>query len=65
MRQAQAELAYVTRVMTMGELAVSIAHEANQPLAAVITNGNAALRWLPTLTPNVEEARAASAALWL
>jgi signal transduction histidine kinase len=43
----------------MGELAASIAHEVNQPLAAVITNGNAALRWLAAPTPNVPEAREA------
>jgi C4-dicarboxylate-specific signal transduction histidine kinase len=58
-RQAQAELAHVTRVTTMGELAASIAHEVNQPLAAVITNGNASLRWLAAPTPNVDEAREA------
>jgi PAS domain S-box-containing protein len=59
LRKAQAELAHVTRVTTMGELAASIAHEVNQPLAAVITNGNAALRWLAAPTPNVDEAREA------
>jgi PAS domain S-box-containing protein len=59
LRKAQAELAHVTRLTTMGELAASIAHEVNQPLAAVITNGNASLRWLAAHTPNVEEARAA------
>ena len=41
--EAQAELARVARLTTMGELAASIAHEINQPLAAVVTNGNAAL----------------------
>jgi PAS domain S-box-containing protein len=46
LRQAQAELAHVTRVTTMGELAVSIAHEINQPIAGVVINGNACLRWL-------------------
>ena len=46
MQEAQAELAQVARLTTMGELAGSIAHEINQPLAAVVTNGNAALRWL-------------------
>ena len=46
LRQAQAELAHVTRVTTMGELTASIAHEVNQPLAAVIANANASLRWL-------------------
>ena len=58
-RQAQAELAHVTRVMTMGELTASIAHEINQPLAAMVTNGNACLRWLTRATPNLEEAREA------
>jgi PAS domain S-box-containing protein len=46
LRQAQAELAHVTRVTTMGELAASIAHEVNQPIAGVVINGNACLRWL-------------------
>jgi PAS domain S-box-containing protein len=59
LRKAQAELAHVTRLTTMGELAASIAHEVNQPLAAVITNGNASLCWLATQTPNVDEARKA------
>jgi signal transduction histidine kinase len=59
MHQAQAELAHVTRVMTMGELTASIAHEVNQPLAAIVTNGNACLRWLARATPNLEEAREA------
>ena len=59
LREAQAELAHVTRVMTMGELAASIAHEVNQPLAAVVTNANACLRWLAGATPNLDEAREA------
>src|SRR5438128_735988 len=59
LRKAQVELAHVTRVMTMGELAASIAHEVNQPLAAVVTNGNACLRWLAGATPNLDEAREA------
>ena len=59
LRKAQVELAHVTRVMTMGELAASIAHEVNQPLAAVVTNGNACLRWLAGPTPNLDEAREA------
>jgi GAF domain-containing protein len=46
LRRAQAELAHVTRVTTMGELAASIAHEVNQPIAGVLLNGNASLRWL-------------------
>jgi PAS domain S-box-containing protein len=57
LRQAQAELAHVTRVTTLGELVASIAHEVNQPLAAVTTNGNACLRWLARDLPNLEEAR--------
>ena len=59
LREAQTELAHVTRVTTMGELAASIAHEVNQPLAAVVTNANACLRWLAGGTPNLEEAREA------
>jgi PAS domain S-box-containing protein len=46
LRQAQVELAHVTRVTTLGELTASIAHEVNQPLAGVIGNGAACLRWL-------------------
>src|SRR5882672_3449068 len=59
LREAQAELAHVTRVTILGELAASIAHEINQPLAAVITNGSACLRWLAGATPNLDEAREA------
>jgi len=59
LREARVELAHVTRVMTMGELAGSIAHEVNQPLAAVVTNANACLRWLAGATPNLDEARQA------
>jgi two-component system, LuxR family, sensor kinase FixL len=59
LHQAQAELAHLTRVMTVGELAASIAHEVNQPLTAVITNGNAGLRWLARDPPNLEEAQEA------
>ena len=57
MHEAQAELARVARLTTMGELAASIAHEINQPLAAVVANGNAALRWLAHAPPNLEETR--------
>jgi C4-dicarboxylate-specific signal transduction histidine kinase len=56
-RTMQAELAHVGRVTTMGELAASIAHEVSQPLAAVVTNANACLRWLANEPPNVPEAR--------
>ena len=54
---AQSELAHVTRVTSMGELMASIAHEVNQPLSAIVTNGSAAQRWLAAETPNLEEAR--------
>jgi C4-dicarboxylate-specific signal transduction histidine kinase len=53
---AQAELARVARLTTIGELAASIAHEINQPLPAIATNGHAALRWLGHAMPNVSEA---------
>src|SRR5437870_3452611 len=60
LRETQAALAHVTRVMTMGELAASIAHEVNQPLAGVVINGNACLRWLAGESPNLPEAREAA-----
>jgi NO-binding membrane sensor protein with MHYT domain len=59
LRQAQSDLAHVTRVTTLGELTASIAHEVNQPLAAVVTNAEACLRWLDRGTPNLDEARRA------
>ncbi len=59
LRQAQADLARVNRVTTMGELTASLAHELNQPIAAAITNANTCLRWLTRDHPDVEEARAA------
>jgi PAS domain S-box-containing protein len=59
LREAQTELAYVSRVTTIGELAVSIAHEVNQPLAGIVTNANASLRWLAADSPNLAEAREA------
>jgi C4-dicarboxylate-specific signal transduction histidine kinase len=57
--EAQAELAHISRVTTMAEMAASIAHEINQPLAAVVTNGGASLRGLSSDPPNLDEARAA------
>jgi two-component system, LuxR family, sensor kinase FixL len=60
LRQAQADLAYMTRVTTMGELTASLAHEVNQPIAAAVTNANACLRWLQGDTPSLDEARAAA-----
>jgi PAS domain S-box-containing protein len=59
LQKAQTELAHLTRVMTMGELAASIAHEVNQPLTAVITNAHACSRWLSGQRPNFDEAREA------
>lgn len=59
LQEVQSELMHVTRVMTLGELTASIAHEVNQPLAAIVTNGNATLRWLGGATPNLSEARQA------
>lgn len=55
----QAELARATRLTTMGEIAAMIAHEIKQPLAAIVRNGGAGLRWLASPSPNVEEANAA------
>jgi len=60
LRQAQADLARVSRVNTMGELTASLAHEVNQPIAAASTNANTCLRRLAGDTPNIEEARAAA-----
>jgi C4-dicarboxylate-specific signal transduction histidine kinase len=57
LRQVQAELAHVTRVTTLGELVASIAHEVNQPIAAVVTNAEAALRFLGRHPPDLEEVR--------
>jgi signal transduction histidine kinase len=57
LRETQAELAHLNRVMTVGELTASIAHEINQPLAAIVMNGNAALRWLAFDPPNLAKAR--------
>ena len=60
LRKAQAELAHVTRVTTLGELTASIAHEVNQPLSGIVLNGNACLRWLGGVSPNLDEAREAA-----
>jgi PAS domain S-box-containing protein len=60
LRQAQADLAHVNRVTTMGELTASLAHEVNQPIAAAVTNANTCLRWLTRDHPDMEEARAAA-----
>jgi C4-dicarboxylate-specific signal transduction histidine kinase len=57
LREAQTELAHVNRVATMGQLAASIAHEINQPIAAAVTNANSGLLWLAAQPPDLEEAR--------
>ena len=57
LREAQNELAHVSRLTMMGELAASIAHEVNQPLAGMLTNANASLRWLAGDSPDLAEAR--------
>lgn len=58
--RARAELASLMRRTTMGELATSIAHEVNQPLAALVIDANACLRWLAATPPNLDEAQAAA-----
>ena len=59
LRAAQAELAHVNRVTTMGQLTASIAHEVNQPISATVTNAQAALRWLAADPPDMDEVRQA------
>jgi C4-dicarboxylate-specific signal transduction histidine kinase len=56
-REVQAELAHANRVATMGQLAASIAHEVNQPIAATVANAWAALRWLSAEPPELDEIR--------
>ena len=60
LRNAQAELARVARLTTLGELAASLAHEINQPLTAVATSGDACLRWLNRDEPDLASARDAA-----
>jgi len=57
LHQAQAQLMHVARVTTLGELTASIAHEVNQPLAGVVSSGNACVNWLTNQPPNIEKAR--------
>ena len=59
LRLAQDELTHAARVMSLGELTATIAHEVNQPLGAIITNGHACLRWLGRAEPDLGEARSA------
>ncbi|MGF6856526.1 trifunctional serine/threonine-protein kinase/ATP-binding protein/sensor histidine kinase [Paraburkholderia sp. CI3] len=56
-REVQTALAHANRVDTMGQLTASIAHEVNQPIAATVTNAQAALHWLSAQPPNLEKAR--------
>ena len=56
---AQSELGRIARLTTVGAMAATIAHELNQPLAAIVSNGNAGLRWLDRPEPSLEEARSA------
>src|SRR5262249_36992667 len=57
LHEAQMSLEHAARLSTLGELTASIAHEVNQPLAAIVANGEAGLRWLKRPTPGLEEAR--------
>jgi PAS domain S-box-containing protein len=59
LREAQAALVHATRLTTLGELTASIAHEVNQPLTGVVSDGYACLNWLKSQPPNIEEARLA------
>ncbi len=63
LERAQAELAHVTRVTTLGELAASISHEINQPLAAIVADANASLNWLAAGRPDLEIVREALVAI--
>jgi C4-dicarboxylate-specific signal transduction histidine kinase len=62
LRQAQADLTHVSRIMTMGELTASIAHEVNQPIAGIVANASASLRWLAGAgdSPEINEVREAA-----
>jgi signal transduction histidine kinase len=61
--RAQAEIARIARITTMGELAASIAHELNQPLGSIVMSGDACLRWLTAKPPNLDEVRQAVEAI--
>jgi PAS domain S-box-containing protein len=63
LHRTQAELAHVTRVTTLGELAASIAHEINQPLAAIVADTNASLNWLARDPPDLDSVRETLAAV--
>jgi PAS domain S-box-containing protein len=59
LHEAQTELAHAIRLTTLGEMTASIAHEVNQPLAAVVSHAEACLRWLERETPDLDEVREA------
>jgi C4-dicarboxylate-specific signal transduction histidine kinase len=59
LQKVQAELAHVSRVTTLGELAASVAHEVNQPLAAIVADANASLNWLAEALPDLDRVREA------
>src|SRR5215470_1870801 len=61
--RAQAEIARIARITTVGELAASIAHELNQPLGSIVMTGDACLHWLAAKPPNLDEARQAVEAI--
>jgi PAS domain S-box-containing protein len=61
LQRLQSELTHASRVSTLGELTASIAHEVNQPLTAIMSNGEAGLRWLDRAPPDLGEARASMA----
>jgi len=60
LRRTRSELARVVRITTIGELTASIAHEINQPLAAIVTNSDACIAWLASESPNLHEAQTAA-----
>jgi len=60
LQESERRIAHLSRVLSMGELSSSIAHEVNQPLTGVVTNGHACLEWLSAAPPNLDEARAAA-----
>ncbi len=63
LQRTQAELAHITRITTLGELAASIAHEVNQPLAAIVADGTASLNWLAKAHPDLDRVRGALAGI--
>src|SRR6202165_1647351 len=63
LRETQTHLAHVMRITTLGELTASIAHEVNQPLAAVAANTEACLRWLDRGTPDLDAARSSAVSI--